>query len=101
MAFIQMNLLSKSLMRTVPVNVILPVDKMAHPGMPQREAPANCLALVDTAPPSAIGARRNPPPTRTQTPTTPTGSGSWTLATRIPAVWREQGLSVRYAGKCH
>ena len=37
MALLQMNLLSKSLMRTVPVNVILPVDKMAHPGMPQRE----------------------------------------------------------------
>lgn len=37
MAFIQMNLLSKSLMRTVPVNVILPVDKMVFPGMPERE----------------------------------------------------------------
>lgn len=37
MAFIQVNLLSKSLMRTVPVNVILPVDKLTFPGMPQRE----------------------------------------------------------------
>jgi len=37
MAFIQMNLMSKALMRTVPVNVILPVDKMAFPGMPVRE----------------------------------------------------------------
>ena len=37
MAFIQMNLLSQSLMRTVPVNVILPVDKMVFPGMPRRE----------------------------------------------------------------
>jgi len=37
MAFIQMNLLSKSLMRTVPVNVILPADKMVFPGMPERE----------------------------------------------------------------
>ena len=37
MAFIQMNLLSKTLMRTVPVNVILPVDKMVFPGMPVRE----------------------------------------------------------------
>lgn len=36
MAFIQMNLLSKSLMRTVPVNVILPADKMTFPGMPER-----------------------------------------------------------------
>lgn len=37
MAFIQMNLLSKTLMRTVPVNVILPADKMVFPGMPVRE----------------------------------------------------------------
>lgn len=37
MAFIQINLLSKTLMRTVPVNVILPVDKMVFPGMPVRE----------------------------------------------------------------
>lgn len=36
MAFIQMNLLSQNLMRTVPVNVILPVDKQQMPGMPQR-----------------------------------------------------------------
>ena len=31
MAFIQMNLLSQNLMRTVPVNVILPVDKQQMP----------------------------------------------------------------------
>ena len=37
MAFIQMNLLSKSLMRTVPVNVLLPADKMLFPGVPARE----------------------------------------------------------------
>lgn len=37
MAFIQMNLLSKALMRTVPVNVIIPADKMIFPGMPVRE----------------------------------------------------------------
>lgn len=37
MALIQVNLLSQSLMRTVPVNVILPVDKLTMPGMPQRE----------------------------------------------------------------
>lgn len=37
MAFIQMNLMSKTLMRTVPVNVILPADKMTFPGMPERE----------------------------------------------------------------
>lgn len=37
MAFIQMNLMSKSLMRTVPVNVILPVDKLTLPGTPERE----------------------------------------------------------------
>ena len=32
-----MNIMSQSLMRTVPVNVILPVDKLVFPGMPQRE----------------------------------------------------------------
>lgn len=37
MAFIQVNLLSKALMRTVPVNVILPVDRLLPPGVPQRE----------------------------------------------------------------
>lgn len=37
MALIQVNLFSKSLMRTVPVNVILPVDKMTFPGQPVRE----------------------------------------------------------------
>lgn len=37
MALLQVNLFSKSLMRTVPVNVILPVDKLTFPGMPVRE----------------------------------------------------------------
>ena len=37
MAFIQMEFFSSALMRTVPVNVILPVDKMAVPGMEQEE----------------------------------------------------------------
>ncbi len=37
MAFIQMSLLSQTLMRTVPVNVILPADKLTFPGMPVRE----------------------------------------------------------------
>lgn len=37
MALIQVNLLSQSLMRTVPVNVILPVDKLPVPGVPARE----------------------------------------------------------------
>ena len=37
MALIQMNVMSRSLMRTVPVNVILPADKLTMPGMPQRE----------------------------------------------------------------
>lgn len=37
MALIQVNFLSKSLMRTVPINVILPVDKLTFPGMPPRE----------------------------------------------------------------
>ena len=37
MALIQVNFISKSLMRTVPMNVILPVDKLTFPGMPVRE----------------------------------------------------------------
>lgn len=37
MALIQVNFLSKSLMRTVPLHVILPVDKLTFPGMSQRE----------------------------------------------------------------
>ena len=37
MAFIHMNMFSEKLMRTVGVNVILPVDKLTFPGMPVRE----------------------------------------------------------------
>ncbi len=37
MALIQVNFLSKTLGRTVPMNVILPVDKFTFPGMPVRE----------------------------------------------------------------
>lgn len=37
MAYIQMNVMSESLMRTVNVDVILPVDKIHFPGMPVRE----------------------------------------------------------------
>lgn len=37
MAFIQMNFFSQTLMRQVPVNVILPVDKLLFPGAPKRE----------------------------------------------------------------
>ena len=47
MAFIQMSILSKSLMRTVPVNVILPADKMVFPGMPETpEKPFKTLYLL-------------------------------------------------------
>ena len=47
MAFIQMSILSKSLMRTVPVNVILPADKMVFPGMPEPpEKPFKTLYLL-------------------------------------------------------
>lgn len=47
MAFIQMNIFSASLMRTVPVNVILPIDKMAIPGMPVRgDKPYKTLYLL-------------------------------------------------------
>lgn len=37
MALIQVNFMSESLMRTVSMNVILPVDKVTRPGMPARE----------------------------------------------------------------
>lgn len=37
MALIQVNFMSQSLMRTVPINVILPIDKITFPGMPVRE----------------------------------------------------------------
>lgn len=37
MAFLTVNFISKSLMRTVPVNVILPADKLVFPGMPEPE----------------------------------------------------------------
>lgn len=47
MALIQVNFISKSLMRTVPVQVILPVDKMTFPGMPERgEKPYKTLYLL-------------------------------------------------------
>lgn len=36
MALIQVNFISQSLMRTVPIQVILPVDKIRFPGMPER-----------------------------------------------------------------
>ncbi len=37
MAFLQVNLMSEALVRTVQVNVVLPVDKLRFPGMPARE----------------------------------------------------------------
>lgn len=47
MALIQVNFTSSSLMRTVPINVILPVDKPSFPGMPQRESkPFKTLYLL-------------------------------------------------------
>ncbi len=47
MAFIQMSLMSKSLMRTVPVNVILPADKRVFPDMElQEERPFRTLYLL-------------------------------------------------------
>lgn len=47
MALIQVNLLSQSLMRTVPVNVVLPVDKMTMPGQtPREEKPYKTLYLL-------------------------------------------------------
>ena len=47
MAFLQVTLFSHSLMRTVPVNVILPADKRAFPGQPERpEKPFPTLYLL-------------------------------------------------------
>ena len=40
MALIQANFMSGSLMRTVPVNIILPVDKLAFPGAASKEITA-------------------------------------------------------------
>lgn len=47
MALIQVNFMSQSLMRTVPVNVILPVDKFQEPGVAARsDAPFKTLYLL-------------------------------------------------------
>lgn len=47
MAFLQVSLLSKELMRTVPVNVILPVDKLTSPDAPVRgDKPYKTLYLL-------------------------------------------------------
>jgi len=47
MAIIQCNFFSKSLMRTVPIQVILPTDKMVFPGQPQpEEKPFKTLYLL-------------------------------------------------------
>ncbi|MCD7818350.1 MAG: esterase family protein [Lachnospiraceae bacterium] len=47
MALIQVNFISQSLMRTVPMQVILPVDKITFPGMPERgEKPFKTLYLL-------------------------------------------------------
>lgn len=47
MAFIQMDYLSRRLMRQVPVNVILPVDKLMWPGMkPPHSKPFKTLYLL-------------------------------------------------------
>ena len=47
MAYLTVNFISKSLMRTVPVNVILPADKLVFPGMPEPEQkPFKMLILL-------------------------------------------------------
>lgn len=47
MALIQVNFMSKTLMRMVPINVILPVDKLTFPGMQTRgEEPYKTLYLL-------------------------------------------------------
>ena len=37
MAILQMTMMSQALMRTVPVTVVLPFDKMLFPGMQPRQ----------------------------------------------------------------
>lgn len=47
MALIQCNFMSKSLMRTVPVQVVLPTDKLVFPGQPEpEEKPFKTLYLL-------------------------------------------------------
>ena len=47
MAFLQVNFISKSLMRTVTVNVLLPADKITLPGEPElKAAPYKTLYLL-------------------------------------------------------
>ncbi len=46
MALIQLNVMSESLMRTVNVNVILPVDKMLFPGMKRKTGKYKTLYLM-------------------------------------------------------
>ena len=47
MALLEVTLFSQALMRTVPVNVILPADKMTFPGQPERpEKPFPTLYLL-------------------------------------------------------
>ncbi len=47
MAYLTVNYVSRSLMRTVPVNVILPADKLVFPGQPEPEnKPFRMLILL-------------------------------------------------------
>lgn len=47
MALIQVNFISRSLMRTVPINVILPVDKLSWDDVPEKESrPFKTLYLL-------------------------------------------------------
>ncbi len=48
MALLQMNLMSESLMRPVPVHVLLPIDKLAAPGVPgPSDRPLKTLYLLN------------------------------------------------------
>lgn len=54
MALIQATIMSQSLMRTVPVNVIIPADKLRFPGMPERgenrtKRSICCMAYLEAA----------------------------------------------------
>ncbi|MDO4621734.1 MAG: alpha/beta hydrolase family protein [Eubacteriales bacterium] len=74
MAFIQMNLFSDKLVRTVPVYVILPADKAVIPGMPKRpDKPFKTLYLLH----GILGSHVD-----------------WTLNTRIQRFAEEHDLAV-------
>ena len=58
MAYLTVNYVSRSLMRTVPVNVILPADKLVFPGQPEPENKPFRMPTGSTEPGFSAGRRR-------------------------------------------